>query len=391
MTTELSPSDTVTILEQGERTIYLVGTAHVSDASVQEVRDVIESVRPDVVCVELCQARYNALISDAAWKNLDVFKVIREGKTLFLLANLAIGAYQRRIGAELGVKPGAELMAAIEKAEEIGARVELIDRDIHVTLKRTWGNLGFLRKLELVGAVIQSLTSREKISASEIENLKEQANLSEMLAELAKELPEIKGPLIDERDKYLISGVEAARGERVVAVVGAAHVPGMRDHFGKPVDRDHLDRVPPRSRVVRALKWLFPLAVMVALAAGFRSKEGASFEELLFAWILPNSVMAMLLTAVAAARLPSILCAFVVSPITSLIPVLGAGMVVGLLEAWLRKPTVEDCEHINRDVQSLRGVYRNPVTRVLLVAVMATMGSALGAWVGASWMIALLT
>jgi pheromone shutdown-related protein TraB len=391
LSTELTPSDTITILERDGRTIYLVGTAHISDASVQEVREVIARVRPDVVCVELCQARYNALISDSAWKNLDIFKVIREGKTLFLLANLAIGAYQRRLGAELGVKPGAELLAAVEAAGEIGARVELIDRDIHVTLRRTWANLGFFQKIELIGAVMHSLVSREQVSASEIENLKEQGNLSDMLAEFARAMPEVKEPLIDERDRYLVAGVEASQGEKVVAVVGAAHVPGMRSHFGKPVDRDALDRIPPRSRVLQGLKWVFPALVLIALFIGYHNKQGASVEELLYAWILPNSLMAMLCTMIAGARPLSILTAFVASPITSLIPVVGAGMVVGLMEAWLRKPTVVDCERINQDVQSLRGIYRNPVTRVLLVAVMATLGSAAGAWIGATWIVALLT
>ncbi|WP_428261711.1 TraB/GumN family protein [Haliangium sp.] len=389
MSTAIPESDTVTVLEQGDRTIYLVGTAHVSDASVAEVREIIERVRPDVVCIELCKARYDALTRDDAWKNLDIFKVIREGKMLFLLANLAIGAYQRRIGDELGVKPGAELLAAAHKADEVGARIELIDRDIHVTLKRTWANLGFWDKMGLVGAIMGSLFSREQVSASDIENLKSQANLSDMLAEFAKEMPAVKGPLIDERDQYLISGVERAEGETVVVVVGAAHVPGMREHYGKPVDRTALDRIPPPSRLIKALKWVIPTVIIAALINGIWNKHDTSVEELLYAWILPNSLMAMLFTAAALARPLSILAAFVASPITSLVPVVGAGMVVGLLEAWLRKPKVEDCERINEDVQSWRGIYRNPVTRVLLVAVAATLGSALGAWIGVSWIIAL--
>jgi len=388
---EFPASETVTVLEHEGRTLYLVGTAHVSEASVDEVQDVIERLRPDVVCVELCQARYNALTSQDAWKNLDIFKVIREGKTLFLLANLAIGAYQRRIGDDLGVKPGAELLAAVKKAEEVGARVVLIDRDIHITLKRTWANLGFFDKMALGGAIVQSMFSREQISAVEIENLKQQAHLSEMLSEFAKEMPAVKEPLIDERDQYLMSGVEAAGGDKVVAVVGAAHVPGMQANLGKPVDRARLERLPPPSRIVQALKWLIPALVIFFLVRGLLGKQDASFEEILFAWVLPNAVMAGLLTAVAGARLLSILCALVASPLTSLIPVMGAGMVVGLLEAWLRKPTVEDCENINRDVQSVRGVYRNPVTRVLLVAVAATLGSALGAWIGIAWIATLLS
>lgn len=390
MNSEIPASSNVTVLEQDNRTIYLVGTAHVSDASVLEVQQVIEQVQPDVVCIELCQARYNALTSDAAWKNLDVFKVIREGKTLFLLANLAIGAYQRRIGHELGVKPGAELLAAAEKATDVGARIELIDRDIHVTLKRTWANLGFWDKAGLLGAMVESLFSREKVSATDIENLKQQAHLSEMLNEFAKEMPKIKGPLIDERDQYLASGVDRAEGKKIVVVVGAAHVPGMRETFGKPVDRSSLEALPPPSRLMKALNWLFPLAILVALVYGIYDRKGSSIEDLLTAWILPTSLMCFLFTAAAGAKLLSLASAALAAPITTLLPVIGAGMVVGLIEAWLRRPTVEDCERINQDVQTWRGVYRNPVTRVLLVTVASTMGAALGAWIGLSWIVALL-
>jgi pheromone shutdown-related protein TraB len=387
---EIPANSNVTVLEQDGRTIYLVGTAHVSDASVREVQQVIEQVQPDVVCIELCQARYNALTSDEAWKNLDVFKVIREGKTLFLLANLAIGAYQRRIGQELGVKPGAELLAAAEKAKDVGARVELIDRDIHVTLKRTWANLGFWDKAGLVGAIIESVFSREKVSSTDIENLKQQAHLSEMLNEFAEAMPKVKKPLIDERDQYLASGVERAGGTKIVAVVGAAHVPGMRDTFGKPVDRASLEALPPPSRLMKALNWLFPLAILVALIYGIYDRRGTSIEDMLTAWILPTSLMCFLLTALAGAKLLSLVSAATAAPITTLLPVIGAGMVVGLVEAWLRKPTVEDCERINEDVQSWRGIYQNPVTRVLLVTVASTMGAALGAWIGLSWIVALL-
>ena len=390
MNSEIPANSNVTVLEQDGRTIYLVGTAHVSDASVQEVQQVIEQVQPDVVCIELCEARYNALTKDDAWKNLDIFKVIREGKTLFLLANLAIGAYQRRIGHELGVKPGAELLAAAEKATEVGARIELIDRDIHVTLKRTWANLGFWYKAGLIATIVESVFTREKVTSADIENLKQQAHLSEILNEFAEAMPKVKKPLIDERDQYLASGVDRAEGKKIVAVVGAAHVPGMRETFGKPVDRSSLEALPPPSRLIKALNWLFPLAILVALIYGIYDRRGASVEDMLMAWILPTSLMCFLLTAVAGAKLLSLISAATAAPITTLLPVIGAGMVVGLVEAWLRKPTVEDCERINQDVQTWRGVYRNPVTRVLLVTVASTMGAALGAWIGLSWIVALL-
>jgi pheromone shutdown-related protein TraB len=387
---ETPASSNVTVLEQDGRTFYIVGTAHVSSASVKEVEDLIAQIQPDVVCIELCPARYKALTSQNAWQNLDIFKVIREGKTLFLLANLAIGAYQRRLGDELGVKPGSELLAAARKAEEVGARVELIDRDIHVTLKRTWANLSFWQKNRLVAMIIESMFTRDKVTAADIEELKQQVNLSEMVAELARELPEIKKPLIDERDQYLMSGVEKTEGKKIVVVVGAAHVPGMRENLGKPVDRARLEALPPPSRLMQALQWLFPAAIILSLVYGIYDRQGSSVQDLLTAWILPTSLMCLAFTAVSGARLLSLLTAALAAPITTLIPVIGAGMVVGLVEAWLRKPTVDDCERINNDVQSWRGIYRNPVTRVLLVAVASTMGAAIGAWIGLSWVVSLL-
>ncbi len=379
------------MLEDGERTFYIVGTAHVSEASANEVREVIEAVQPDTVCLELCQTRYDALTDEDRWKKLDVFRVIRDGKTLMLLANLAIGAYQRRMGAQLGVQPGAELLAGAESAEAIGARIELVDREIQTTLRRTWANVSFWRKAELISAIMASTLTRETLDEETIEELKEQANLSKMLEEFSEALPEVKGPLIDERDAYLMSGIEDAPGEKVVAVVGAAHVPGMKRLFGTPVNRERLDEQPERAQWTKALKWVIPALVMAAFLVGYFKHQDETLEQMLYAWVIPNSVLAALMTTIAMAKPLSILVAFIASPITSLNPLLGAGMVVGLLEAWLRKPTVEDAERINEDVQSLGGFYRNPFTRVLLVAFMATLGSALGAWVGAGWVVTLLT
>lgn len=379
------------MLQDGERTFYIVGTAHVSEASAKEVREVIEAVQPDTVCLELCQTRYDALTDEDRWKKLDVFRVIRDGKTLMLLANLAIGAYQRRMGAQLGVQPGAELLAGAESAEAIGAKIELVDRDIQTTLRRTWANVSFWRKAELISAIMASTLTRETLDAEAIEELKEQANLSKMLEEFSEALPEVKGPLIDERDAYLMSGIESAPGKKIVAVVGAAHVPGMKRLFQTEVDRDRLDEQPKRATWTKAIKWLVPALVIAAFFVGYFKHHDETFEQMLYAWVIPNSVLAAIMTTVALAKPLSVIVAFIASPITSLNPLLGAGMVVGLLEAWLRKPTVEDAERINEDVQSLAGFYRNPFTRVLLVAFMATLGSALGAWVGAGWVVTLLT
>jgi len=389
---EVEEFEHVTVLRSGARTFYIVGTAHVSEESVDEVRRVIERVQPDTVCIELCPARYEALTDDARWKKLDIFRVIREGKTLFLLANLAVSAYQRRLGDRLGVRPGAELLAGAEAAEAQGAKLELVDRDVHVTLRRTWRSLSFWDKVKLLGAIGASLFEggNDEVDAQAIERLKESDQLSEMMDELAKVMPAVKVPLIDERDQYLMSRIEEAPGERIVAVVGAGHVAGMVRWFGKPVDRAALEVVPPKSRWTSALKWLLPGLILAAFAWGSGQDSDGSLTDMLAAWILPNAIFCALLTAVALGKPLSILTGFVASPITSLNPLLGAGMVVGLVEAWLRRPTVADAERIHSDVQSIRGFYRNPFTRVMLVAVLANVGSAMGAWVGGAWVFSLL-
>ncbi|MEZ4264932.1 MAG: TraB/GumN family protein [Myxococcota bacterium] len=386
----IEASEHVAVLRDGAKTYWIIGTAHVSSDSVREVREVIETVRPDTVCVELCKTRYESLTDESRWKKLDIFQVLRQGKGLLLLANLAMGAYQRKLGAELGVEPGAELLEGARAAADVGAELRLVDREIQVTLRRTWANVGFLKKAELVGAILTATVSNEKIDSTAIEDLKARAQLSEMLEEFARILPEVKAPLIDERDRYMISGVEEAPGERVVAVVGAAHVPGMREAFGSTVDRAALDELPAPSRWGKVLKWLIPGLVLAAFAVGASRQGGQTLEAMLYAWILPNSIACAVLTALAGGKPLSIITGFIASPITSLNPMLGAGMVVGLVEAWSRRPTVQDAENINRDVQSLRGFYRNPFTRVLLVVFASTLGSALGAWVGATWVITLL-
>lgn len=380
----------VTELADGARRFFVVGTAHVSEASVRDVEATIEQIRPDTVCVELCESRHAALVDPSRWRDLDIFTIIREGKSLMLLANLALGAYQRRLGERLGVRPGAELLAGIRCAEAQGATLVLADRDIRTTLRRTWANVPFWRKLSLLGAVFGSFFAGDDIEEEDIEKLKEKGHLSELLEEFARYLPEVRGPLIDERDQYLASRIREAPGERIVAVVGAAHVPGIERWFHRPVDRPVLDEQPPPSRWGQALKWLIPALILAAFTLGASQQGARTLQELVLAWILPNSVVAALATAIGGGHLLSIVAAFVASPITSLNPLIGAGMVVGLVEAWQRKPTVADCEAINDDVQSLRGIYRNRFTRVLVVAALATLGSALGSWIGLTWVVTLL-
>lgn len=376
----------VTTLTRGDTTWHIIGTAHVSQESVNDVRAVIEAVQPDTVAIELCDTRYSSLTDENRWEKLNIFEVIREGKTLMLLANLAIGAYQRRIGAQLGVKPGAEMIEAAKIAEDTGATLYLADRNIQITLKRTWQNIGFFKRMALLGGILDSLTGGGDVDAETIEDLKEAEQLSSMLETLAEELPEVKGPLIDERDLYMVSKLREAPGKTIVAVVGAGHVPGMIKHFDDTIDRASLTTLKPPSKWVNALKWAIPVAVLLAFVWGFMQHGQDSLQSLITAWVLPNVIFASLLTLLAGGKFPTIVVAGIASPITSLNPLLNVGMPVGFCEAWLRKPTVADAERIADDVQSIKGFYKNAFTRTLLVTVASILGSALGAWVGIGWM-----
>ncbi len=217
------PSSVTELTHEGV-TYYLVGTAHVSATSVEEVKRVIAELAPDVVAVELCKPRYDTLSQERAFRDLNIFKVIREGRTLYLLAHMALASYQRRMGAALGVKPGAELLAAVEAGKAAGARVELIDREINLTLKRTWANIGFWKRSMLLSSLVvgdEDDKDAKPVTAATIEELKDQKALSSMLDELAKALPEVKGPLIDERDRYMASKmIEIAHAPSATALPG---------------------------------------------------------------------------------------------------------------------------------------------------------------------------
>ncbi len=281
----------VTRLEYQGKEILLVGTAHVSQKSVDEVRRVIAEERPDTVCVELDEGRYKTLIDKSAWQKLNVFEVVRQKRVLFLLSSLALGAYQRRMGEKLGVSPGAELLAAVEAAKEIGAEVILADRDVQATLKRTWANLSFFDKMQMASGLVSAPFAVEDIDEIKIEELKDKDTIGEMMHEVAEQMPRIKKPLIDERDEYLMSMIQEAPGKKIVGVVGAAHVAGMVTRLGMKVDREELSKIPPPSRLIGILKWVIPAIICGMFYWGFREHQGEGLRQMLIAWALPNAVL----------------------------------------------------------------------------------------------------
>ncbi|MGD9613697.1 MAG: TraB family protein, partial [Kiritimatiellia bacterium] len=294
-------------------------------------------------------------------------------------------AFYRRLGKQLEVEPGAEMLAAAAGAEETGARLELIDRRIDITLKRVWRHLGFGQRIKLFGTLAGALFSTDEIAAADVEALKKQDQLEALMGEMGKSFPEIKKRLIDERDVYLAQKLRAAPGTRIVAVVGAGHVPGLLKSIQADAPLAELDRLPPPSRWSRIWPWLLPAAVVALIAWGFVQGGTARGVDSLVIWVGVNGALAALGAALAWAHPLTILAAFVAAPITSLNPTIAAGWVAGLVEAWLRPPAVGDFEALPAALENFRSFIRNPVVRILLVVVFANLGSSLGTFVAIPW------
>ena len=369
------------ILLDGKK-ILLIGTAHISQSSVDEVNTVINQVQPDTVCIELCSSRYQAMLAKDQWKNMDIFKVIREGKSFLLFANLIMTAFQKRLGSKLGVKPGAEMFEAANVAEKLNSELVLADRDVKITLQRTWRGMRFWGKMKVLGQLLASLFIREEISKEEIEKLKESDALSEAMKMLAEQSPEMKRILIDERDQYMAEKIRQSMGKLVVAVVGAGHVKGLTAELENKHNLAELESVPPTGKAVAWLKWGIPALIIALIVYGFFTVDTDVSIEMIQRWVLINGTLSALGTAAAFGHPITIAVAFIAAPFTSLNPTIAAGWVAGLVEALLRKPQVRDFENLADDITHLRGFWQNNITRILLVVIFANLGSAIGTFAG---------
>ncbi len=368
-----------------DKTVYLIGTAHVSRQSVEDVRRTVAAVHPDSICVELCPARHKAIVQRDAWKQMNIFKVIREKKAVFLLAQLIMTAFYRKIGEQLGVEPGAEMVEGVRQAERLGATLVLADRDIDVTLKRVWGHLGLWHRLKLLFHLLTALFVGADVDGDAIEELKDRDQLENVLKSFSEAFPEIKHRLLDERDIYLAQKIREAPGQVIAAVVGAAHVPGIERAIGEMHRLEPLREVPPKSPVGAALKWILPGIIVALLFAGF-VRDGAQHSvSSIQIWFVVNGTLSALGAAIALAHPLTILSAFLGAPLTSLNPMIAAGWVAGLVQAWVKKPTVQDLEELPKAVVTVKGFWMNPVSRILLVVVLANVGSSLGTFIAGVW------
>ena len=368
-------------LEYEGKQITLIGTAHVSKDSVELVKRVIAEVKPDTVCVELCESRANAIRQKDRWQEMDIIKVIKEKKAFLLLSNLMLASFQKRIADRLEVAPGEEMIRAMESAQAVDAAVHLADRDIRTTLSRTWRSMGLWGKIKLIFQLLLSMGEVDEISEADVEKMKQQDMLASILDEVGKSMPQVRTSLIDERDQYLTEKIRTAPGESIVAVVGAGHVPGMKRYWDQPVDIPSLESLPPKSPLSGFLKWFLPFCICTLFIFGFFRGGTGTGTDMLAWWVLANGILAGCGALIALGHPLTVLSSVLAAPLTSLNPMIAAGWVSGLVEAFSRKPKVRDFEHLPNDILSVRGFWRNKVTRILLVVVFTNLGSAVGTFV----------
>ena len=381
-------SQTQKVLELGGRKITLVGTAHVSAQSIEEVKNTIKELKPDCVAVELDEKRADSIQNDQRYSDLDIVKVIREGKAFLVLANLMLASFQKRMGQNIGVKPGDEMLAAIKTAEEMGIATSMVDRPVQTTLQRAWAKNGFMGKMGLLSSLLASAFSKEEVDESEIEALKQKNEMDNMMGELSKEMPVIKEVLIDERDKYLASKIWESQGNNIVAVLGAGHLAGVEAHLnqiaagGESSDVSEISELPAKKSLAKFIGWLIPAVIIGFIAAGFIYGGRKAGTAMLSTWVLWNGIPSAVLSIVALAHPVTIIVSFLAAPFTSLCPFIGVGFVSGIVQAVICKPRVRDMENLSEDVQSIKGFYRNRILRVLLVFILSSVGSSIGTFAG---------
>ncbi|MDA3861999.1 MAG: TraB/GumN family protein [Melioribacteraceae bacterium] len=385
LSTETKYSSDVHYLKVNGKEFFIIGTAHISQNSADLVHEVISNEKPDVVCVELDTQRYKALSEKKKWEELDLKQLIKEKQLSTLLINILLASYQKKLGEKLGVKPGVELLEATKVAKEFDIPIELIDRDVRITLKRAWNSMGFWQKMKLMTVGLASVFEEEEISEEKLDEIKQKDVLNEMMSEMGKQMPVLKKVLIDERDSYLMQKMKEVEANKIVAVVGAGHVNGILELLksDKEQNLEKIEVIPPPSNMVKIIGYGVPAIIIASLFyIGFTKGADVAGDNAIF-WILANGIPSALGTVFALAHPFTIISAFLAAPITSLTPVIGAGYVTAFVQVYFQPPKVKEFESVTQDVSHWKKWWENRLLKVLLVFILSGLGSALGTYVGA--------
>ncbi|BBI69984.2 TraB/GumN family protein [Vreelandella aquamarina] len=377
-------------IQVGSTYYTLLGTAHVSTESANDVRQLIDSGHFDAVAIELCDARHHSMDNPDAMGEQDLFQVFKQGKAGMVAASLALGAFQQRIAEQSGIQPGAEMRAAVEECRTRNLPLLLVDRDVGITLKRIYRNVPWWQRFSLFSGLIGSVLSRQDVSKEDIEKLKEGDMLEATFSEFAAESEALYTPLIRERDRYmalrLAEDASPGRYQNVLVVLGAGHLKGTSEHLEAPlpenptIERASLEATPPPSKLWKAMPWLITALVITGFVVGF-SRNTELGWQLVIEWFLINGLLSGGATIAALAHPVTVIATFFAAPLTSLNPTIGAGFVAAGVELYMRKPKVRDFSTLRHDVTQLKGWWKNRVSRTLLVFILATLGSAVGTWV----------
>lgn len=380
-------SQTQTVLELNGRKITLIGTAHVSEESVKEVAAAIKEIKPDCVAIELDEKRCESIKNPEKFRELDLIKVFKNKQIWLMLANLVLSSFQKRMGTNVGVKPGDEMITAMQTAEELNIPCTMVDRPIQITFKRAWAKNNLWGKCKLISALLASALSKEEVSSQEIENLKSKSEMDSMMSDLSDFMPTVKQVLIDERDQYLASHIWDSPGNNLVAVLGAGHIPGVVSHLNniatnkESTDTSEISSIPSKTIGSKILAWMIPVAIVALIVLGYVFGGKKIGNDMIKSWILWNSSLAAIGALIAWGHPITILVSLVASPFTSLCPFIGVGFVSGFVQTLLCRPKVANLETLSDDVGKFTGWYKNRILRVFLVLILTTIGSSFGSWI----------
>ncbi len=375
----MTEQEHITRVPYQDKELILIATAHVSKASAELVKEVIDQEQPDSICVELDEDRYHNIKNPKGWSDTDLVKVIKDGKVGFMLANLVLGSYQKKLAKQLETNVGQEMIQGIQSAEELGAELVLADRSVQTTFMRIWRKMNLKEKFDLLLNLFFALDDEEEheITDEEINDLLQKDMLEGAMANMKDNPPKIADILLHERDQYLANKIKNAPGKKVVAVLGGAHVAGVTEEIFKEQDMEEIGTVPPAGKAGKIISWGIPALIIGLIVYGFFQSPEVGMQQV-GSWILWNGGLAALFTALMLGHPLSVITAFVVAPISSLNPMLACGWFAGLMEAHIRKPKVEDVSNISNDIFSVKGFFHNRFLRTLLIVIMANLGSSLG-------------
>lgn len=364
------------------RQYIIVGTAHISNESAKLVHDIIENEKPDTVCVELDQKRFDALSDHKRWESTDLKELIKKKQLTTLLINIVLASYQKKLGLKLGTAPGIELIEAVKTAMKNNINVALCDRDIRITLQRTWKSMPFFQKVKLLSASLATIFDKEEITEEKMKEIRNKDVLSELFTELGSRMPVLKKVLIDERDIYISQKILAAEGQKIISVVGAGHVEGIVKQLceSKPQEIAVLEEVPISNSFIKYVGWVIPIMIISSIVYIGATKGISTASENLLSWILINGIPSAVGAIFALAHPLTILSSFLAAPFTALSPLIGVGYVASFIQALNSPPKVKEFSSVTDDINKVKLWWQNKLLRVLLVFIFTGIGGVIGTY-----------